>query len=290
MYTQKLFLGLTAYDILICVGIIVCFATFGYLADKRGIRAKVQNFALICGVAAIGAGLGSAVLFQALYNIKTVGKFEIARNTGMTFYGGLIGGVAIFLALWFIAGRFVFKNGENKKSFFTLASCAVPAIAIAHSFGRVGCLMAGCCHGELTDKWYGIMMHGNFGYDKYVPTQLFEAIFLLGLFTLLARRALLGKRYNLPLYMCAYAVWRFALEFLRGDYRGSSPFEAVSPSQFIAILMVLGSVGVFFLEKYISDRQKSNGNDEESLSDGQKSSENDENILTESDDGSEEDK
>lgn len=276
MYTQKLFLGLTAYDLLICVGIIVCFATFGYLADKRGLRAKLQNFALICGVAAIGAGLGSAVLFQALYNIKTLGRFEIARNTGMTFYGGLIGGVVIFLALWFIVGGFVFKEGENKKSFFTLASCAVPSIVIAHSFGRVGCLMAGCCHGDVTDKWYGIMMHGNFGYDRYVPTQLFEAIFLLGLFALLLRRALLGKRYNLPLYMCAYAVWRFALEFLRGDYRGTSPLEGVSPSQFIAILMVIGSVGVFFLEKYVSDRQKS--------------SENDENILAVSDDDSEENK
>lgn len=276
MYTQKLFLGLTAYDLLICVGIIVCFATFGYLADKRGLRAKLQNFALICGVAAIGAGLGSAVLFQALYNIKTLGRFEIARNTGMTFYGGLIGGVVIFLALWFIVGGFVFKEGENKKSFFTLASCAVPAIVIAHSFGRIGCLMAGCCHGDVTDKWYGIMMHGNFGYDRYVPTQLFEAIFLLGLFALLLRRALLGKRYNLPLYMCAYAVWRFALEFLRGDYRGTSPLEGVSPSQFIAILMVIGSVGVFFLEKYVSDRQKS--------------SENDENILAVSDDDSEENK
>ena len=255
MYTHKLFLGLTAYDLLICVGIVVCFATFGYLADKRGLKAKLQNFALISGVVAIGLGLGSAVLFQALYNIKTVGRFEIARNTGMTFYGGLIGGAATFLILWFFVGRFIFKNGENKTHFFTLASCAVPAIVIAHSFGRFGCLMAGCCHGALTDKWYGLMMHGNFGYDKYVPTQLFEALFLLGLFLLLAWRALKGKRYNLPLYMCAYAIWRFLLEFFRGDYRGSLPFEGVTPSQFIALLMILGSVGVFLLEKMILDRQ-----------------------------------
>ena len=273
MYTQKLFLGLTAYDILICVGIIVCFATFGYLADKRGLKARIQNFALICGVVAIGAGLGSAVLFQALYNIKTLGRFEIARNTGMTFYGGLIGGAMIFLIVWFTVGSVIFKERENKKSFFTLASCAVPAIVIAHSFGRLGCLMAGCCHGDLTDKWYGLMMHGNFGYDKYVPTQLFEAIFLLALFLFLAYRALKGKRYNLPLYMCAYGVWRFALEFLRGDYRGSSPFDGVSPSQFIAIVMIVGSVGVFFIEKMISDKRFN---------------EKEENDVTESENGDEE--
>ncbi len=256
MYTHKLFLGLTAYDILICIGIIVCFVSFGYLADKRKLSAKTQNFALISGVAAIGAGIGSAVLFQAFYNIKDLGRFEISTSTGMTFYGGLIGGVAIFLILWFCVGGYVLKDGENKKCFFTLASCAVPSIVIAHSFGRVGCLMAGCCHGALTEEWYGLMMHGNFGYDKYVPTQLFEALFLLGLFFVLAARALRGRRYNLPLYMCSYGVWRFVLEFFRADDRGALPFGGITPSQLIAIIMVVGSIGVFLLEKAVSAGHK----------------------------------
>ncbi len=255
MYTHKLFLGLTAYDILLCIGIIVCFVSFGRLADKRKISAGAQNFALICGVAAIGAGIGSAVLFQAFYNMKDLGRFEISKTTGMTFYGGLIGGVALFLILWFTVGGYVLKNGENKKCFFTLASCASPSIVIAHSFGRLGCLMAGCCHGALTEEWYGLMMHGNFGYDKYVPTQLFEAMFLLGLFFILAYRALKGKRYNLPLYMCSYGLWRFVLEFFRADDRGALPFGGITPSQFIAILMIVGSVGVFLLEKAVCDRR-----------------------------------
>ena len=262
MYTQKLFLGLTAYDILICIGIIVCFVSFGYIADKRKLRAKTQNFALICGVVAIGAGIGSAVLFQALYNIKKLGRFEISKTTGMTFYGGLIGGVVMFLILWFFVGGYVLKEGENKNSFFTLASCAVPSIVIAHSFGRLGCLMAGCCHGALTEEWYGLMMHGNFGYDKYVPTQLFEALFLLGLFFILAARALKGKRYNLPLYMCSYGIWRFVLEFFRADDRGALPFGGITPSQFIAILMIVGSVGVFLLEKAVSDRLEDGASEE----------------------------
>ena len=95
MYPHKIFLGLTAYDLLICVGILCCFFSFSYLADKRKLRAKLQNYALVCGVAAIALGLGSAVLFQAIYNIESRGKFEIATNTGMTFYGGLIFGVIL---------------------------------------------------------------------------------------------------------------------------------------------------------------------------------------------------
>jgi prolipoprotein diacylglyceryltransferase len=54
--------------------------------------------------------------------------------------------------------------------------------------------------------------------------------------------------------MCVYAVWRFVIEFARDDYRGSIPFLNITPSQFIAILMILGSVGVFFLEKYVCDK------------------------------------
>lgn len=254
MYPYKLIFGLTLYDILICVGVALCFFSFSYLADKRKMKAKLQNFAMMCGVAAIGLGFLSAMLFQALYNIASRGRFELTTNTGMTFYGGLIGGAAAFLLIWFVGGAFMFKDGANKSGFFTLASCAVPAIVIAHALGRLGCLSAGCCHGARTEAWYGLMMHGDAGYAKYVPTQLFEAVFLLIFFALVFIRAKEGRRYNLPLYMCVYAVWRFVIEFARDDYRGSIPFLNITPSQFIAILMILGSVGVFCLEKYVCDK------------------------------------
>jgi hypothetical protein len=39
-------------------------------------------------------------------------------------------------------------------------------------------------------------MYGNMGYDRYVPTQLFEAIFLFALCALLIYRAVNEKRYN----------------------------------------------------------------------------------------------
>ena len=257
MYPNQIFLGLTLYDIFICIGIILCFFTFGRLADKRKIRARLQNFALLCGALAIVLGFGSAVLFQAIYNIPATGRFEIATNTGATFYGGLIGGVAVFLAAYFGIGPYAMRragiDGYHARSFFAMASCAVPAIVIAHAFGRLGCLTAGCCHGAPTDAWFGILMHGDMGYIKYVPTQLFEAIFLFILFGVLYLNAKEGKRYNLPFYMATYGVWRFIIEFLRGDYRGSVGLP-ITPSQLIALLMVLGALGVFFLEKKITDR------------------------------------
>ena len=87
MYPGKIIFGLTLYDICLCAGIIACFFIFGALADKQGVRRRIQSFAIICGVAAVTLGYGSAVLFQALYNIKSLGKFVITENTGATFYG-----------------------------------------------------------------------------------------------------------------------------------------------------------------------------------------------------------
>ncbi len=269
MYPHKIFLGLTLYDILICVGIILCFFVFGFLSDKRKMKVKHQKFSLVCGCFAIAAGLFSASLFQAIYNIPSRGGFEFLFkitedgkielvNTGITFYGGLVGGVAVFLLIYFIFGRLFYKKTDtpsyHNENFFSMASSAVASITIAHSIGRLGCLTAGCCHGAVTDAWYGIMMHGGEGYAKYVPAQLFEAIFLLLLFAFLFVNAYRGGRYNLPIYMSAYGVWRFIIEFVRDDYRGSVGIENITPSQLIAILMILGSVGVFFLEKVYTDK------------------------------------
>ena len=266
MYPNEIFLGLTLYDIFMCVGIILCFVVFGRLADKVGLRVKFQNFCLLIGAVAITAGLFSAVLFQAIYNIASTGKFEIAQNTGATFYGGLIGGVAVFLIAYFSIGGPIMKNadleGYHKKNFFKMASCAIPSIVIAHACGRVGCFTAGCCHGAPTDAWFGILMHGDMGYIKYVPVQLFEAIFLFILFGVLFLNAREGKRYNLPLYMMIYGTWRFIVEYLRADYRGSVGLS-ITPSQLIAILMVLGSVIVFWLEKKLTDRSEAASSENE---------------------------
>lgn len=254
MYPNEIFLGLTLYDICLCVGIALCFAAFGFLADKIKICAKLQTFAVLCGVFGIGLGYGSAVLFQAFYNIKERGEFIIDANTGATFYGGLIGGAAVFLSIYFIAGHFKFKDNLHIKSFFSVANLAAACIALAHSVGRIGCLFAGCCHGIRTEAWYGIMMHGSEGYHKYLPTQLMEAIFLLLLFVLLTVQLLTKKKnvYNLSCYLIYYGIWRFLIEYLRADYRGDTVVDWLTPSQFTAVLLVLVGIGLIFVERAVS--------------------------------------
>ncbi len=253
MFPNQLFLGITLYDIFLCIAVIAAILVYRLLSDKRKLEAKLYNFGLFTAVGAIVCGFFSAYLFQAFYNYLHYKEFFFG---GFTFYGGLIGGAGFFLLIYFLVGKKVFK--ENKlhiKRFFDVADIAACSITIAHAFGRVGCLMAGCCHGKRTDAWYGINMwvdnYNNSGYTgflKVAPTQLFEALFLAILFYYLILRVKDKQTYCLQIYMIVYGIWRFIIEYMRADYRGSSFVESLTPSQFIAILMLLGGAALAYLQ------------------------------------------
>ena len=233
MYPYKIIWDLDLYSILITVGLIACMILIRVLSDKRGLSAKWQNFILVTMVFAVVIGYGSAVVFQALYNMERDGGFHITKSTGQTFYGGLIGGAVAFLLIYFGVGYPLFRDNEHLRNFPDLMSIAACGVTVAHGFGRLGCLMAGCCYGRATDAWYGIEM---VGIGKRIPVQLFEAIFLFLLCGWLVIRYCEGRRCGMPLYMMLYGTWRFFAEYLRDDYRGNSLVSFLTPSQLISLV------------------------------------------------------
>ena len=104
--------------------------------------------------------------------------------------------------------------------------------------------MAGCCHGVPADNIFGVQFPENspactlHGYQPVHPTQLYEMVVLIFLGLLMQFIIPLGHR--LYSYLIIYGVGRFAVEFLRGDDRGSSGFLlGLSPSQSLCILFIL---------------------------------------------------
>lgn len=252
MYPYELFLGMDLYSLLMVAGVVLCMMFIRLQGDWRGFSAKFQNLILLNVIPAVVLGYGSAVLFQAFYNYMASGTFEIVESTGATFYGGLIGGTAIFIIVYFVAGHFLFPDGYHKSRFRAVSDMAASCITVAHGFGRLGCLMAGCCYGRPTDAWYGIKMV-NLGY-KVIPVQLFEAVYLLilsAVFLWLFKR---GKRYLLPAYMIAYSIWRFPAELMRADYRGATLVDFFTPSQLISIILLSGGLLLLGIELYVDDR------------------------------------
>ena len=265
MYPYPIIFGMALYEILIAGGMILVLLLADKMGIKRGFSVKLQKLVIINAVASIVIGFVGAVLFQAFYNFKESGTFVINQNTGMTFYGGLIFGVISFLLIWFFGSKAIGIGAEAKTRFKDIADIAAFCIPLAHGFGRLGCLFAGCCHGEETNAWYGIKM---LTYEKindkvvevwktFVPVQLFEAIFLfvlMGIMLLLYFKLTGKKRIPLlPIYAAIYGVWRFCLEFARGDDRGETIVPFLSPSQLVAIIMFIAAV-VYFVVWFIKFR------------------------------------
>lgn len=234
---------LNTYGLMIALGLIVCYVLLDYLFKKNNIDEKFTLFVEVNGVVSILIGFGCAALFQALYEFieNPAGGFKISG--GITFMGGLIGGVATFLIIYFIFRK---KFTNRLMDVLTLIP---PCIVVAHAFGRIGCFLAGCCYGKPTDSFWGVQFPNLV--EKVFPTNLYEAIFLFILFAVLM--VLLYKikfKYNLPFYCICYGVFRFFIEYLRGDARGEF-VAGVSPSQFWSIIMVVVGIILWVALYYV---------------------------------------
>ena len=263
MFPNAEFLGLDLYYWMIVVGILTAMILFRVFHQRAGLSVKVFNFSLLVGVAAIVLGYLSAVLFQSWYAYLETGKF--VWGVGATFYGGLIGAGIVFFSLYFGIGHFLFKDRVHIAQFNKALCLIVPCIVIAHAFGRLGCLFDGCCYGAQTDSAIGIDMWVGGEWQRRIPIQLFESLFLFALFGCLMFLTVKKKfEYTASSYLIAYGVWRFFIEFARDDDRGASGVGALSPSQFTAIFMVLAGIAFIFLYRYVLKKYLEKvGNNEE---------------------------
>ena len=261
MHPQPIFTvfgqGVYLYGICMALGIILCFVFLYFTMWKQKFNEISTDSVIFIGIFGTGFGIFSAMLFQATYNYiaNPAGGFDLGGS--MTFIGGLIGGVVSFLGVWNLYIYVVrprTKIGWLKAEMNAGLCDALPfipiSITIAHAFGRFGCFWAGCCYGKPTDAWYGLPCAG-FHSGNYIPTQLFEMLFLIALGGVMALLYFKFKfNYNFALYAIAYGIWRFLIEFVRADDRGEF-IGAISPSQFWSIFMVLIGVGYVFLQKYL---------------------------------------
>ncbi len=261
MYNKPLFsiFGLDAYPygILIGLGLVACILVLYFYTQKKGMPETVQDFIFLVAIFAVLLGFLCAKIFQAFYDYLEDGIWDFA-HAGITVMGGLIGGASAFLLLYFLGGKFYFRKkniGLHKKHFNTLFLVAPICITIAHAFGRLGCLMAGCCRGKYLGKEYvpgGIKMNPTgdvVGY--YVPTQLYEALFLFALFGVLTYLYFHRCNIIMHIYLIAYGVWRFFIEFLRDDHRGGSVDALFTPSQVTSFIFIGLGIALFVAYKLL---------------------------------------
>lgn len=237
------------YDFMIGVGILAMLFFVAQRSEKIDQRTRKQSnrlLVLLC-VSSLCALLSSFIIDGIFHSIK---QGEPTFGT-ISFLGGLIGGLACLLAML----KFIYK--EPNKDIKQTMNTIIIGVVLAHAFGRIGCFLAGCCYGIPTDSFLGVVFpfghaHEAFPDTKIFPTQLFEALFLFGLFAFMSNAKKI-RGFEVEFYLISYGIWRIMIELIRGDDRGSfigfitTEYNVFpTPSQYISLLMVLGGMFLWF--------------------------------------------
>lgn len=253
------FLGMEidSYLFMMVVGILLSFITI--LINNRcnkAYRLPLSDLFFLAIFILFGVLLGARFLFfltmiPNMHSFQDVVKYAF-KESGLVFYGGVIGGLLMGLLYVKLYGTDIQKVSDL---FFS-------AIPIGHAIGRIGCYLAGCCYGRLVDAKHGVHFVTLEAGQYALPVQLYETYFLFAFFALLMilTYALPKRRpYFLSgIYFVGYGVWRFVIEFFRGDeIRGVA---LLSTSQWISIVIViLGLVLLFGRMERFSFFQKKKG-------------------------------
>ena len=223
------------YGLMIAIGIIAALLVSVRWSRRLGLdEDAVLNIAIL----AVPGGFIGAKLLYLIVELPAVIAGTISWRAiweGFVVYGGIIGGIA--------AGLIYCRVKKlNSLKYFDLA---LPAVALAQGFGRIGCFLAGCCYGKETNSIFGIVFHDS-AYApngvKLLPTQLISSVgnfAIAGILFAAARKNRKDGRVG-SMYLILYGTGRFLVEFLRNDPRGS--VGVLSTSQFISLFMVAGGI------------------------------------------------
>lgn len=251
MYNDILRIGplsIHSYGLMIGIGVIVALVVAAKRAKKRGLD---TDFLYGLGFVTLVFGFIGAKLLYCIVEIEAFlnEPMQVLSGSGFVLYGGIIGGI--------LAAMVYCKY--KKVNFFEYFDLAVPSVAIAQGFGRIGCFLAGCCYGSETDSCIGIMFHNSSiapNGIKLIPTQLFSSAgnFFIAVVLLLYARTDRKTGKVGALYLILYSMGRFIIEFFRNDYRGN--VGVLSTSQFISLIILAIGIAMFFAKELPWPKEK----------------------------------
>lgn len=247
-------ISLHTYGLLIATGFLVAMSLSRRQAAREGEDPEemvdLTFYLLLSGL--IGA---RAVFILTQLPAFLANPIEIVMfwRGGLVWYGGFLGAV----------GYLVYHSRRTSTPFFKTVDILIPYMALAHGFGRIGCLFAGCCFGRPASLPWSIVFpagsmaqqaHYVMGWVSAVgnslpvhPTQLYEAGAEFAMFWVLIYMRP-HKRFHGQLFLfwlAMYPIVRSTIEMFRGDKeRGVFYF---STSQYISIGVGAMALVLFFV-------------------------------------------
>ena len=236
------------YGFMIAVGILAAWITIDFRAARQKLDRDCVFYLIIWCL--VGGICGAKLLYWITEWKSILQNPDFLLDSiadGFVVYGGIIGGI---LAGWLYCRH-------KKISFLKYFDLAVPSVALGQGFGRIGCLLAGCCYGSETSGFFSITFRtSDFAPNNValIPTQIYSSIldFIhFGILILIAGHKKSDGQVA-AFYLIFYSMGRFILEFFRGDLiRGT--VGVLSTSQFISLFT--GFAGAVML--YVVSKKKS---------------------------------
>ena len=166
------------------------------------------------------------------------------QHGGLVYYGGLIG--AMISAFGYLYWK--------KLPVWKIADILAPSIALGSVFGRIGCLLNGCCYGRACDLPWAIHFpadHETHGAGVH-PTEIYDALLNLILYVFLAwlfrRKKFDGQIF--ATYLIIYAVFRSIAEYFRGDYPADHVHAGLTSAQLVSVpIFVTGIILALILSR-----------------------------------------
>lgn len=215
-----------SFGLMLAIAVMLCSFLMSRDARKVGISQETI-FDLVFWV--ILGGIVGARIFFVLLNFSDFGgdpkQIIMIANGGLAWQGGLILGC--------LAG--VMYVRKKKLSLSMMVDLAAPYLALGQAIGRIGCFLNGCCYGRPVAWGVYFPVHG----DHLYPTQLYDAVMLLGIFFVLKYLQKFSdcRGAIFSMYLMLASVERFTNEFFRADHMsmvmGLSIFQWVSVMVFI---------------------------------------------------------
>jgi phosphatidylglycerol:prolipoprotein diacylglycerol transferase len=243
-------LTITSYGAMMALAFILGLWT----ASRRGLRDNIapEKILDIGPWLIVGTIIGARALHVITYwNEDFAGKpfWEIFAvwHGGLVYYGGLIGAS--------LAG--VLYSRVKKIPLWKLADVLSPSIALGYVFGRIGCLLNGCCFGRECHLPWAIEY--PVGHETHPvgspaipvhPSQIYDSLLSLVLYLALAwlyrRKKFDGQVF--AAYLLCYAVTRSIVETFRGDYTAPHLHAGFTPAHLISIGIFAAGAALFVIQ------------------------------------------
>ncbi|MCC8189884.1 MAG: prolipoprotein diacylglyceryl transferase [Planctomycetes bacterium] len=264
------------YGLMMMLGFVAGLGLAWYRAKRRGVS---TNATLDVGLIAIFAGvLGARIAFLLLDYQPADGGYGSPAEWLAVWQGGLTFQGGLFLAL---LADFLYLR-RKRISVGRMFDIYAPSLALGVGFGRIGCLLNGCCWGKIAphgshlamrfpdeiepmaaQHWLQAVDPGQWadlterlgyaaGTMPTLPLYATQIISAVGLFAIAAGLIWAERRWpNRPdgqvivWFLFAYAIGRFVIEFWRDDTPlryGIAGFDGLRLGQWLAVAMFAAGI------------------------------------------------